>query len=206
MFGHHAYLIIGTRDAVLSALKKRVTEEDGNTEYIEVSPPSLSIDDARAVFERTRTTVAPGSRRVVIIATTQATHEAQNALLKATEEPGERTHFFFIVPTKDILLPTLRSRLQEFPLETADAVSPDVDAFMHGTFEKRLEILEPMIEEKQHDRALALCNSIEQVLAEKGVQHSEALRALELARTYLLRRGSSLKLILEFVALSVPKL
>jgi DNA polymerase-3 subunit delta' len=205
MLSHHAYLIIGTHDAVLPALKKLVAYEEGNIEFIEMVSPALSVDDARDIFTRTRTSVPEGSRRIVIVSCTQATHEAQNALLKATEEPGERTHFFFLVPSAETLLPTLRSRLETLSLET-DEEMIDVSAFMHGTFEKRAEILEPIIEEKQHDRALALCNGIEQKLSGDTMKYAETLRTLEIARTYLAKRGSSLKLILEFVALSVPKI
>ncbi len=209
MWGHHAYLILGTHTESFPALQKILEAEGivfaGNPNLIVTTVDSLSIDDARDIFMRTRTSVPEDTRRIVIVSCTQAMGEAQNALLKATEEPGERTHFFFIVPNADMLLPTLRSRLQVLPI-TPDTgtVSADIKAFMHGTFEKRAEILEPIIEEKQHDRALALCNGIEEELSNNTVANAEALRALEMARTYLLRRGSSLKLILEFVALSVP--
>lgn len=209
MFSHHAYLAVGNRDAVFSALQERLAEAGivfaGNPDVHTVSTDSLSIDDARTVFERTRTSVPPESRRIIIVACSQATSEAQNALLKLTEEPGERTHFFFIVPTHEVLLPTLRSRLQLYELSTLGASLLDIGAFMHSDFSDRLTFCAPMIEEKKYTEALALCNGIEQTLSVDTAPHKEALRAVEKARTYLLRRGSSLKLILEYLSLSVPR-
>lgn len=209
MFSHHAYLAVGNRDAVFSALQERLAKAGvvfaGNPDVHTVLTDSLSIDDARAVFERTRTSVPPESRRIIIVACSQATSEAQNALLKLTEEPGERTHFFFIVPTHDVLLPTLRSRLQLYGLSTHGSSPLDIGAFMYSDFSDRLTFCAPLIEEKKHTEALALCNGIEQELSRDSLRYKEALQAVETARTYLLRRGSSLKLILEYLSLSIPK-
>jgi len=209
MFAHHAYLAVGNRDAVFSAIQENLTEAGivfaGNPDVHIVRTDSLSIDDARTIFERTRVSVSPDTRRIVIVSCTQATAEAQNALLKLTEEPPRRTHFFFIVPTHDVLLSTLRSRLQPYGLSTYSSSALDVGAFMHADFSDRLAFCTPLIEEKKHTEALALCNGIEQTLSVDSATHKEALRAVETARTYLLRRGSSLKLILEYLSLSVPR-
>jgi len=209
MFGHHAYLITGSPDGVIPELIRALEREGvsvhGNPDYIEIITPSLSIDDVRELSERTRTKVSPESRRIVVVSYTQAAHEAQNALLKITEEPGERTHLFFIVPHKDAVLPTLRSRLQDLSLETEQTVPKEVSVFLHGSFEDRMAILSPIIEEKQHDQALSLCNGLTKTLSQDVQKNRDALEALETARKYLLRRGSSLKLLLEFVALSVPR-
>ncbi len=39
------------------------------------------------------------------------THEAQNALLKTLEEPTSHTHIFLIIREKELLIPTLLSRM-----------------------------------------------------------------------------------------------
>lgn len=46
--------------------------------------------------------------------------EASNALLKVLEEPPGQTIFFLIAQTPDVLLPTIRSRCQHFPLQPVD--------------------------------------------------------------------------------------
>jgi DNA polymerase III subunit delta' len=46
--------------------------------------------------------------------------EASNALLKVLEEPPGQTIFFLLAQTPDVLLPTIHSRCQNFPLQPAD--------------------------------------------------------------------------------------
>ncbi|GMU74167.1 MAG: hypothetical protein AMXMBFR44_3650 [Candidatus Campbellbacteria bacterium] len=212
LFRHHAYLSAGDIPAVTDGVRALLERAGivflGNPDVLAVTAHSLGIDEARGIFEHTRVSVPPESRRIVLVSCVQATVEAQNALLKLAEEPPRRTHFFFIVPNEDVLLPTLRSRLQKLPVEMSGEGSdvPDAKYFLSASFQKRMELVSDWIEEKQHDRALSLLNGLEEHLSDDPVRHRDALHAIETARGYLLRRGSSLKLVLEYLALSVPKI
>lgn len=50
--------------------------------------------------------------------------EAQNALLKVLEEPPHNIHFLLFVPYKNVLIPTIRSRMRLFNKTTFTPLSP----------------------------------------------------------------------------------
>ena len=56
-----------------------------------------------------------GGKKIFVISTNSITREAQNSLLKIFEEPTEGTHFFLILSSSRILIPTLKSRLHVIP-------------------------------------------------------------------------------------------
>jgi hypothetical protein len=75
---------------------------------------SIGIDSIREVrsFLRLRATGSKAVRRVIIIEDAQTmTLEAQNALLKALEEPPEDVCFILTIAGESVLLPTIYSRL-----------------------------------------------------------------------------------------------
>ena len=55
--------------------------------------------------------ISEENRKIIIIATKNFNIFSQNALLKIFEEPLKNIVFIIIVPTKSLLLPTIRSRL-----------------------------------------------------------------------------------------------
>jgi hypothetical protein len=112
---HHAYLIesaplVGER--FLSSLFEELEiVRENNPDFHEFSQESFSIDEARILRARAQGK-AFGERKIFVIKTNRFTPEAQNALLKTLEEPFPNTHFFIILSARDLLLPTLLSRLQ----------------------------------------------------------------------------------------------
>jgi hypothetical protein len=109
---HHAYLLIGAWDKehiVPIILDELSIERENNPDFIVHEGP-LGIDDARNITQRIQSKPF-GDKRVLIIDAGEVTLQAQNALLKTLEEPGEGNHFFLVAPYEDVLLPTLRSRL-----------------------------------------------------------------------------------------------
>lgn len=210
LFRHHAYILAGNIELLVARITEVLADAGisfiGNPDVITVFAESLSIDDARTIFERTRTSVPEHARRIVLVSCTQATVEAQNALLKITEEPPRRTHFFFFVPNEGVLLPTLQSRLQPLHrVALSEKSTPNTSLFLKSSFSERMAVLEPFIEEKRHTEALQLCNTLEQELTRDSAKNQGALRILETVRLFILRRGSSLKLVLEYLALSIPR-
>lgn len=106
-------------------------------EQIAVSAPSdiirLAPQDNKSTIstEQVRDTIAKlrtyaTTRRVIIIDPADAmTEPAQNALLKALEEPGANTHFLLITSHRNQLLATIQSRCQSLTLHRT---SPAQDA------------------------------------------------------------------------------
>lgn len=114
---HHAYLLVGSdsvRTDLLSILEKNhKIIARANPDFFDRTYQNFTIDDAREVktFHGTRP-VAETGKKIFVLVMNGATVEAQNALLKLLEEPAEYAHFFIIIPSTHLLLPTVKSRMQ----------------------------------------------------------------------------------------------
>ncbi|OGG80487.1 hypothetical protein A3A39_00185 [Candidatus Kaiserbacteria bacterium RIFCSPLOWO2_01_FULL_54_13] len=206
------HLVAGDTESiagVLSFLKREGIETHGNPDLYVRTYRQFGIDEARELRERA--SLRPvGQGRVFVVATPGMTHEAQNALLKTLEEPPANALFFFIVPSPETLLPTLRSRAS-----AADFVSPTdlrspsicILDFLKSPPKGRLDMLKPLLEKGEDERRdlgaiLAFLSALERHLE----KHPESLRALYRARKYIADRGALVKPLLEQVALLVPRL
>ena len=90
---------------------------------------SIGVDEVRDLVRRSA--LAPAGRRWQIMIVEDAdrlTEHACNALLKAIEEPTERTVWMLCAPTVEDVLPTIRSRCRLLTLATPTA--EDVAAFL----------------------------------------------------------------------------
>ena len=80
---------------------------------------SLGVDEVRDLVRRSA--LSPVGRRWQILVVEDAdrlTEQANNALLKAIEEPNDRTVWMLCAPTVEDLLPTIRSRCRMVTLTT----------------------------------------------------------------------------------------
>ena len=89
--------------------------------------PKLGIDDIREfrVFLRLKPTAS--RRRAVILRLTQATPEAQNALLKVLEEPPQETLIILGAGPGEFILPTLNSRATIFLIDDPASLKGGVE-------------------------------------------------------------------------------
>ncbi len=90
---------------------------------------SIGVDEVRDLVRRSA--LAPAGRRWQVMIVEDAdrlTEHACNALLKAIEEPTERTVWMLCAPTVEDVLPTIRSRCRLLTLATPTA--DDVAAFL----------------------------------------------------------------------------
>ncbi|MDT9595391.1 DNA polymerase III subunit delta' [Nocardioides zeae] len=90
---------------------------------------SIGVDQVRDLVRRSA--LAPAGRRWQILVVEDAdrlTDQAFNALLKAIEEPTERTVWMLCAPTVEDVLPTIRSRCRLVTLTTP--APADVAAFL----------------------------------------------------------------------------
>lgn len=83
----------------------------------------ISIKDARALVERSYFAPSLGRYRVIVMEDAdRMTERTSNVLLKALEEPPERTVWVLCAPSDADLLPTIRSRVRTLRLREPDAV------------------------------------------------------------------------------------
>ena len=223
---HHAYLLIGSNPLRADLISILETAHDirvqGNADFFDQAYENFVIDDARHIksLHGTRP-MSESGKKIFIITTNGITVEAQNALLKLLEEPAEYAHFFLIVPSAHLLLPTMRSRMSMVtkspasgtPFKKGDTdseIALEVQKFIKLSPAKRLEVVKKLVEDitkekKTKQDAIDFVDALQaNVYEEKGIKEGQReLEAIDTARKYLNDRAPSVKMLLEYVALNV---
>ncbi|MHB0865784.1 MAG: hypothetical protein ACYC1Y_02695 [Minisyncoccota bacterium] len=229
---HHAFVIEAEAEEGIAAAGRWAMRElgmniTGNPDVVVLRYGLFSVADARRVTELAAGAPFAGEYKVVIVAASRAYHEAQNALLKVFEEPSEGTHLFLVLPTLGGLLPTLRSRVQilndSHVGRTASYIPEAAREFLKASKEKRSSLIKKLASGKDEEErrahreeAIALVNGIEEAayrsledLSKATSQKSRELSALlsdiATVRGYLYDRSAPVKMILEHLALVLPK-
>lgn len=217
----HGYLLAGnaeaSRDSVFEASKVLLAAErlDNHPDFFCQKYDSFGIDDSRELIYKASQRPFLGENKVFIIEALSFTVESANALLKLIEEPFSGTYFFIIVPSEEIVIPTLRSRLvvvenkiQE--LEPGkEKIKKTAEEFLAGMPMQRTGIIEKISKDKP--KAIEFLNVLEFVLAKnmekkKGMPFAGSLEEIEKSRNLLATRFGSPKMILERLALILPKM
>ncbi|HEY6020464.1 MAG TPA: hypothetical protein VIY48_11300 [Candidatus Paceibacterota bacterium] len=184
MLTHHAYLYEGSQTD-FENLKGSVQP------FVATWYERFGIDDARALVAQA--SLKREGESTYLIGVSSLPTEAQQALLKLFEEPRQGLHFILVTP-HGALLPTLRSRMMEYPakmLHTADRVSAkDIPALIKEEDKERVREFLDAMESQLHPR-----------MGEPKVR--AALADIAMVRDYLRDRSPSLKMLLEHLALSL---
>jgi len=208
---HHAHLVIGEFDALRGEILRSIKETihvqiSANPDFYEERIEVFGIDESRRIKELQSTAPILGDTKVTLIAFDSMTHEAQNALLKITEEPPRGAKMIFVTRDKSRLLPTFLSRfsITETYTKKEESIEGALFLALHPT--ERLKHVEKIIKEKDRDKARVV---IEQVLGEirrRGVKNpgdGERLKTAAEALSFINDRSSSIKMILEWVSLTL---
>ena len=224
LLSHHAYYLIGSdslRDELFSILEHtHKIPRQGNADFFDRSYQSFTIDDAREVktIHGMRPVTSAG-KKIFVLQMNAITTEAQNALLKLLEEPAVYAHFFIIIPSVHLLLPTVKSRMRfigESTEKKSGSMSIETEVYSFAkkivtlAKAKRLEEVKKLIddiskEKKTKQDAIDLLNTLQAVIyVDKGpVKGKFALETIERARTYIHDRAPSVKMLLEYVMLGI---
>lgn len=217
---HHAYVIVGGPTVAASLVQELETIHNipmkANPDFTHLSFDTFTIDNAREIKTLHETKpLLRGAKKVFVLVMNGITVEAQNALLKLLEEPALYAHFFIIIPSSHVLLPTIKSRIHLIQFEPEKAVSNSetkkiAQQFLKLTPAKRLDYIKELVDEisketKIKQDAINFLNDIEAALYdEKGARGAvKALRIIDHARGYMNDRAPSVKMLLEYVALNV---
>ena len=209
---HHSYVCVGDGHLIEESIYSFLETECaipvvGNPDVLLLEYDTLGIDDARFLRERQQHKAISGEKKFFIVSFTSITMEAQNSLLKIFEEPTEGTHFFIILDTIKKLLPTLLSRVQVEYFDTIDISEEAVRAFLESSSKERLDFLSDIIESKNKAESVRLCSGILQVL-HRHIDREDvytAIQNISFVLGYIHERGSSVKMIMEYMALSTPR-
>jgi DNA polymerase III gamma/tau subunit len=209
---HHAYLLQSSKEAGESFVREFIAKDlqleiAGNPDIHFSHFETFGIDDARALKEQ-GCKKPLGERQIFSVSFSFITIEAQNALLKLFEEPGEDTHFFLITTAN--LLPTINSRVAILHLEERDDIALAKE-FLSLGIDDRMKLVDERYKytdsENKKSELLSLLNQIEKVFASKLGKDTAAVKALDELlelKKYLFDRAPSVKMIAEYLALRLP--
>lgn len=199
-------------EAVFSMLEKIGISIAGNPNVVVYKKDSFQIEDSREIKEIAN--MKAGEEDTFIFITTDSiTTEAQHALLKTLEEPGERIHFFLFFPNHGLLLPTLLSRCIVFSNHAELKNLYDGKNFLDITLHDRIAAIEKLTKEtKKEDPQLfkevatqifdSVILKLRETLTPATANDLESILSL---RSFLSDRGSSPKQLLEALAVQLEK-
>jgi hypothetical protein len=174
------------------------------------------------------------SKKIFIISVNNFLLEAQNTLLKIFEEPTPDTHFFLIIPDKDALLKTVASRfyfISAKPEQSGEL--KEAEKFIAMPLAGRITYLKELLnvpeedeDDEEHEiipqnsarsKASSFLNAIELALHNKmSAPHpspllgkGEGVLAFDQifkVREFLRQPGSSVKSLMESVAIVIPNI
>lgn len=131
---------------------------------------TLGVDEIRELIASLGQRAYEGGRRAVIIRDAQKlTPQAQNALLKSLEEPGEGINFFLLSTDASVMLPTIRSRCRMERIRpsgdvcarlSANGIDPlwaqELALYCSGAYEKALGLVDNPTTKQARDKALTV--------------------------------------------------
>lgn len=208
---HHAYYFVEHElETAVKNIKNFLSEVvglqvQGNPDFFHKKYENFTVDDASHLSKSESRKDLGGDKKIFIIETDFITEEAQNALLKVFEEPTPGTHFFIISP-QDILLPTLRSRMQVYVSVSGDE---SFQSILSKNLKEKMDIVKEITdgikdEEKTKQDAISFLNQVEKELYVDGVEkNADKLNVCVETRASLYDRGAPIKMILENLVLSV---
>jgi len=206
---HHSYIIVSsTPDTLVPTLIADFKNTMNEHVVVPFIIPRVTIDDVRTLSEYTYGS-AP---QIVLVATDDILPEAQQALLKTLEEPGQQTKIVFIMPHVAHLLPTIMSRVEVVHYEgenPENIYKTEMQKFLSSDVPTRLKWVEKFIKDNEdHGTTRSILKRYidaltEIVLNKKGVS-SMVLEDLQYVSTNILTRGSSIKMLLEHIAITTP--
>ncbi len=191
---HHANVLIGKGDSrtrVTQILKQNFDFEiRANPDFYIFEEESFGIDTSRSLVEWMQGKPLLGEVKAALIIAQSLTIEAQNALLKAFEEPPLGTFVFLHLPQAGNLLPTFLSRVSLEELSGVETEKSYAKKFLDGDIGERLRIVRTLAKDEDKTEMKNLIDDL-------------ATRRLALAlkaKILLSAKGASPKMLLEWLA------
>jgi DNA polymerase III delta prime subunit len=225
---HHAYLIEGAREEIVPEIfafcEDLNIKTSGNPDFCRIAIDNFKIEEAFSLRSMSSDKGFTSLKKVYVISVNTITLDAQNVLLKMFEEPNRDTHFFVIVPDANALLETLVSRFYLIRSNGTNTLAKEAEDFIGMSLKNRIDYIKNLLADPEEEdeegneiavldstrsKALKFLNAVEAVLhgrIRKGIPDTEVLEHIFRVREFLRMPGSSAKMLMESVALSVPNL
>ncbi len=173
---------------------------------VDQSFEKLMIDDVRSLSESAHRRPSEGSSGTCfVVRTSFITVEAQHALLKLLEEPPLTSRFVFIIPPSVQLLGTVLSRVHIEVSEADTEIADEFVEFMKMSLKERFETIESKLKEKDIAWQEAIRRGLITYVGTIAQKNATILIDLEFVVANLLTSGASNKMLLDQLALSLPR-
>ncbi len=208
----HAYVIGGDRENAKILIEGIISEHLGDEpDVVRIERTNFTIEDSRGLKEWSEQ--SSNSKKKFYIAHIDFIDvPAQNALLKTFEEPAPDTHMFLSMPDPEILVETLRSRVRIIQAEKKSDAGEEksINEFLSMTSAGKLAFVGKMLEKGDDEeassevrkRALNFLNLLEENLSADPKKNAEKLETILRLKKFLYTPGSSVRMILETIALT----
>lgn len=201
---HHTNVVLGQEQST-KLLKSKLQEFgfkiQANVDFKEENLESFGIDEARDLSLWVSLKPIDNNPKIIIIISKVITIEAQNALLKTLEEPYPNVYFFFILPSTKTLLDTFLSRVFIYADEV-DEKDPQTKLFLESSTKEKFEFIKKYAKKDEKQTLKNVAINIEKNIKKSIEQkETEKIKKILLAKKMALARGSSPKMILEWLSL-----
>lgn len=211
---HHAYLLEGDIEPSYEELLKSLTTLEvatlGNPDLFIKDYDNLLIDDVREIKDfESESRINKNGRKIIILKTRMFSYPAQNALLKVFEEPRQGVVFFLIMPDATKLFPTLRSRLFAVIGKFAadDELKREAKEFLTFSKKERLDFIKTFTDMESKvllkEKTLKFLGFLEKEFADGKAGDIKKTEDIYLAKKYIGDQGSSPKILLEHIAVTI---
>ncbi len=195
---HHANLLIGPDDWAFSIIPKEYTKESRDVHSLKYD--KMNIVNARELIREAGLKPAEAEVHVFIVTAQKILREAQNALLKLLEEPNPKTIFYFVLPSKDVLIPTLLSRFHLLSKDDSSVSKEAFNEFRKLSYSERLKLIEKKLKEEDVRWVNDVVEGLE--VHAHNTRNKRLIEDVLMLVKYIKINGSSKKMLLEHMALS----
>ncbi|HZJ18442.1 MAG TPA: hypothetical protein VFD45_02380 [Patescibacteria group bacterium] len=204
------------QDALDYVKKLSLNEKIGEFDTLIIeSEKQIGIKDIRILQEKTLLKPFKGKQKITILnAEKGITAEAQNALLKILEEPPANTIIALIIPSKELVLPTVLSRCKIIELNHKVSISikehedyeKEFNKFIKFSQGEKLKLAESLAKDKE--QALLYLQKIilgarEIMLKEKDLNSQKSIKLIQKRYIELKNSNANLRLGLESLFISI---
>jgi len=217
---HHAYYVEGPqslKSSLVASACKQFNFQNNSPDLHVLEFEKFGIDDAHELT-RQAALKSVSNRALFIIAISITNVFAQQALLKLLEEPQQGVTFVLLVPPGS-LMPTIKSRLLRYSGKlqfdeqnslgaTRGLFEQQIATFLKSSYKDRSAQITALLKDDEgvRERVRDFVNSIEAALHHKQSKEARAgLEDVAKVRSYLNDQSPSLKMLLEHLAVTLPK-
>jgi DNA polymerase III delta prime subunit len=218
---NHSYIIQGDPVTAPEELKNFLISRNifatENPDILFELYEALDMEEGHKIKEWHSLASYGGNVRACIVGAKFINREAEQSLLKILEEPGERTHFFIIVPDVENVLPTIRSRCHIVYLDKDNKYESWAKKFVGSSIKDRIDMVALILKSTEDAdtsatirfEAKSILDSLEKNLFlefKKDINNKNiewVLGEIIKAKKYLRNPGSSVKMLLEHIALVI---